>query len=426
MHHNPYIGAKRNVAGYIVDKLFKDIPKNIPLVAVTGTNGKTTTTRLITHILSIAGYTVGMTTTGGIYIDGKLIFKGDTTGPKSALAVLTNRNVDAAVLETARGGIIREGLAYDLADVGVITNITEDHIGIDEVETIEDLAKVKALVGEAVKKNGYVVINGDDKMSLSILHRLNSNLIIFSNDKENAIMQTNIKNGGYGVYVDDDNIIIQNSTNFEKLIEIKSIGITMKGILKYNIENAMAACAAAVGLGVDYDTIRHGLMSFYCNQDQNPGRFNIYFVNNVRVILDYGHNIEGYRRVLEGVKHIAKNKLIGVIGVPGDRLDSDILRVGKCAGENFDYIFIKEDEDRRGRDKGEVADLLEKGVLKSKFNSMNLQKVLEETEAFKMALDLAEPKDTVIIFFDKYEPLLDIMRNKINVINLESELLVKN
>ena len=426
MHHNPYIGTKRNVAGYIVDKLFENTPKNIPLVAVTGTNGKTTTTRLIAHILSIAGYTVGMTTTSGIYIDGKCIFKGDTTGPKSALAVLTNKNVEAAVLETARGGIIREGLAYDLADVGVITNITEDHIGIDEVETIEDMAKIKALVGEAVKKDGYVVINGDDEMSISILHRLKSNLIVFSKDKYNEVMQTNIKNGGCGVYVDEDNIIVQKSTNFEKLIEIKSIGITMKGILKYNIENAMAACAAAVGLGVDYDIIRQGLRSFYCNQDQNPGRFNIYFVNNIMVILDYGHNIEGYKCVIDGLKHIEHNKLIGVIGVPGDRLDSDILEVGKCAGENFDYIFIKEDEDRRGRAKGEVADLLEKGVLGSKFHKMNMEKVLEETKAFKTALDFAEPEDIVIVFFDKYEPLIDIMRSRIDEIKSETKLLVKS
>ena len=422
----PNTGTKRNIAGHIIDKLFKDIPKNIPLVAITGTNGKTTTTRLIAHILSIAGYTVGMTTTSGIYIAGKCIFKGDTTGPKSALAVLTNKNIDAAVLETARGGIIRQGLAYDLADVGVITNITGDHLGIDGIQTIEDLAKVKALVGEAVKENGYVVINGDDNTSISILHRLKSNLIIFSNNKNNEVMRTNIKKGGYGVYVDEGNIIIQKGTNFEKLIEIKNVGITIKGILKYNIENAMAACGAAIGLGIDYDTIRQGLMSFYCNQDQNPGRFNVYFVNDVMVILDYGHNIEGYKCVLDGIKHIEHNKLIGVIGVPGDRLDSDILEVGKCAGENFDYIFIKEDEDRRGRAKGVVADLLEKGVLKANFHSMNVEKVLVEAKAFKMALDFAEPEDIIIVFFDKPELLIDIMKSKLDETKSEIKLLIKS
>lgn len=418
MHHNPSNGTKRNVAGHIMDKLFGDKAEKVPLVAVTGTNGKTTTTRLITHILSIAGYTVGMTTTDGIYIDGKCIFKGDTTGPKSALAVLMNKDIDAAVLETARGGIIRGGLAYDVADIGVITNITSDHLGIDEVESMEDLAKVKALVGEAVREDGYVVINGDDEMSLSILHRLKSPLIIFSHDKNNKIMQTNLRNGGYGVYVDDDNIVIQKDSNYETLIDIKSIGITLNGILKYNIENAMASCAAAIGLGIDHNTIRQGLKSFYCNQ--NPGRFNMYYVNNKMVILDYGHNKEGYKCVLDGLKHIEHHKLIGVIGVPGDRADSDIVEVGKCAGENFDYIFIKEDSEQRGRTKGEVIDLLEKGVLASTFHRMNIRIIPDETEAFNAALDLAEPDDIVIVFFEKSEPLIDIMRSKLNEIRIEA------
>ncbi|MBU3113938.1 cyanophycin synthetase [Clostridium lacusfryxellense] len=425
MHHNPYIGSKRNVAGHIVDKLFENSQTSIPIVAITGTNGKTTTTRLITYILSIAGYTVGMTTTSGIYIDGNCVFKGDTTGPSSALVVLSNKLIDAAVLETARGGIIRGGLAYDLADVGVITNITEDHLGIDGIETIEDLAKVKALVGEAVKDDGYVVINGDDKMSLSIIHRLKSNLIIFSKYKNNEVMRTNIKRGGYGVYVDNGNIIIQKGTTCETLINVNDIGITIKGILKYNIENAMASCAAAIGIGINHDIIKQGLMSFYSNQDQNPGRFNMYLVNNVMVILDYGHNIEGYKCVLDGVKQIKHNNLIGVIGVPGDRLDSDIVEVGNCSGKNFDYIFIKEDIDRRGRALGSVATLLEIGVLSSGFKRYNITKVLEETDAFKEALNFARPGDIVIVFFEKFEPLIDIIKNKINEVKCESNLLDK-
>jgi len=422
MHHNPCIGSSRNVAGHIVDKLFKDIPKNIPLISVTGTNGKTTTTRLISHILSIAGYTVGMTTTSGIYIDGKCTFKGDTTGPKSALAVLMNKEIDAAVLETARGGMIRGGLAYDLADVAVITNITEDHLGVDGVETIEDLAKVKALVGEAVKEDGYVVVNGDNEMCISILPRLKGNLIIFSNDKDNVVMRSNIDKGGYGIYVDEGKIFIQKSTHCESLIDIKIIGITMNGALKYNIENAMAACAASVGLGISYDIIKKGLTSFQCNNEQNPGRFNTYYVNDVMVVLDYGHNIDGYTCVLDGLKQIKHNKLIGVIGVPGDRSDSHILEIGKCAGESLDYIFIKEDKDRRGRDIGEVADILLRGVQKSKIHNMNITKILKEKDAFKTALDFAKPGDIVIIFFEKQlEPLIDIINNKIEEGKSESE-----
>lgn len=396
------------------DKLFNDIIKSFPLVAVTGTNGKTTTTRLIAHILFVSGYTVGMTTTGGIYIDGKCILKGDTTGPKSAFTLLTNKHIDAAVLETARGGIIRGGLCYDLADVAVITNITEDHLGIDEVETLEDLAKVKALVGEAVKINGYVVINGDDKISISILGRFKCNLIIFSKYKSNEIMLANIKNGGYGIYMDEDNLIVQKGTKIQKLIEIDNIAITMKGIIKYNIENAMAACGAAIGLGVNHDIIRKSLMSFYCNKDQNPGRFNIYYVNDITVVLDYGHNIASYRSVFSALKNIKHNKLIGVIGAPGDRLDSFIMEVGRCAGENLDYIFIKENEDKRGRSDGAVADIVEKGILKSKFNSTNIKKIIVETEAFKAALDYAKPKDIIIIFIENPKAFIDIMREKTN------------
>ncbi|MGH4050215.1 MAG: Mur ligase family protein [Clostridium sp.] len=394
------------------DKLIKDIPRNIPIVAITGTNGKTTTTRLITHILTISGYIVGMTTTSGIYINEKCICKGDMSGPKSALVVLTNKDINAAVLETARGGIIREGLGYDLADVAVITNITEDHIGINEVKTIEDLARVKALVGEAVKTNGYVVINGDDKISINILNRFKSKLIIFSMDKNNVIMQANIRNGGCGIYLDEDYMIVQKNTDIKRLININKIGITMKGILKFNIENAMAACGAAIGLGIDYDIIEQGLTSFYSDEDQNPGRFNQYFVNDVMVILDYGHNIASYKAVFSALKNIEHNKLIGVIGAPGDRLDSFILEVGKYAGENLDFIFIKEYEDKRGRAKGEVANIIEKGVLKSELNSTNIKKILVEADAFRAALDLAEPKDIIIIFIEHPKPFIDIMREK--------------
>jgi cyanophycin synthetase len=427
MHHNPSIGKERNVAGLIVDKLFENSPKSIPVIAVTGTNGKTTTTRLIGHILSISGYKVGMTTTGGIYINGKCIYEGDTTGPKSALTVLVNKEVEAAVLETARGGIIREGLAYDAADVAVITNITEDHIGVDEVETIEELAKVKALVGEAVKEDGYTLINGDDYMSLSIINRLNSKLIIFSNHKNNEIMRANMKNGGFGIYIDEGYITIAQGINSVKLLRTDNVGITMGGILTHNIENALAATAAAVALGVDHDIIRQGLESFYNNEDQNPGRFNSYNVNGIKVILDYGHNIDGFRCVFEGVRQIPHNKLIGIIGVPGDRMDRHILEMGKCAAYFLDNIYIREDQDRRGRSKGEVAAILERGILSLNFNVMNVKKILDEVEAFNAALDFAEHGDIIVIFFDKEtKPLINIMKNRINEAKDNRKVLTEN
>lgn len=411
MHHYPFSGKSRNVAGAIVDMMFKNGENNIPVVSVTGTNGKTTTTRLIAHTLSLKGHNVGMTTTGGIYVGNKCIHKGDTTGYLSAMTLLMNKEIDAAVLETARGGIIKKGLAYDLADVAVITNITEDHLGLDGINTLEDLARVKALVGEAVKDEGYVAINADDAMSRTIVDRMKSKIIFFSKDKENDLLRENINKGGYGIYPENGYIYVEKDGNAVPLGKINNIRITIKGKLKYNIENSMAACAALIGIGVDYATIRKGLTTFESNEEQNPGRFNMYNVNGATVILDYGHNIEGYKAVLEGAKAIKHKRFIGIIGVPGDRLDSNVLQVANIAGNNFDYIYIKEDEDKRGRRLGEIAGLLERGVIDSGNN--NYEIVLNEINALEKAIGNSKPGDLIIIFFEKFEPLVDLVKDKI-------------
>lgn len=413
MHHYPSKGNSRNVAGTIVDMMFKNETKDIPLVSITGTNGKTTTTRLIGHVLGILGKNVGMTTTGGIYINNKCVYKGDTTGYYSAKTVLMNKEIDAAVLETARGGIIRKGLAYDLADVAVITNITEDHLGIDGIDTMEDLAYVKALVAEAVKDDGYVVLNADDPVSITIIKRIKSKKIMFSKDKYNPILRKNIKSGGCGVYVHEGIMYVEGDKYVVPLINVKDIKITLEGKLDYNIENAMAACAALVGLKVDYSTIKEGLMNFYGDEDFNPGRFNMYDIKGTTVVLDYGHNIEGYKAVLRGAKNISHNKLVGVIGVPGDRTNSSVEEVGKIAGQNFDYIYIKEDRDRRGRKIGEIAKLLERGVIKSGFDHKKLKVILDERDALEKAIDSSRPGDLIITFFEEYNPLVELVKNKI-------------
>jgi cyanophycin synthetase len=412
MHHYPSNGEGRNVAGAIVDMMFKNTPKSIPLVSVTGTNGKTTTTRLIGHVLTKAGYNVGMTTTGGIYINNKCIYEGDTTGYYSARTVLTSREIDAAVLETARGGVIRKGLAYDLADVGVITNITEDHLGIDNINTIEDLAYVKSLVGEAVKEDGYVVLNADDPVSVSIIKRMKSNIIMFSKDKYNSILRGNINRGGYGVYTHENVIYLEKDKTIAALVKVEDIKITLEGKLTYNIENAMAACAALIGLNIQHSIIREGLTSFYGDENFNPGRFNMYNVNGAWVVLDYGHNIEGYKAVLKGAQSIKHNRLVGIIGVPGDRTNTSVEELGKIAGENFDYIYIKEDNDRRGRRVGEIANILEEGVIKSNFDKRKLKIVLDEITALEEAIDNARVGDLIIIFFEKLEPLVKLVKEK--------------
>lgn len=411
MHHYPFEGTSRNVAGAIVDMMFKDSPSSIPLITVTGTNGKTTTTRLIGHVLDLCGHNVGMTTTGGIYINNKCIDNGDTTGYSSARTILLNREVDAAVLETARGGIIRQGLAYDTADVAVITNITEDHLGIDGIDTLEQLAHVKSLVGEAVKPNGYVVLNADNYMSTTIIGRMKSSIIMFSMDKNNKFVRDNIINGGLGVYTDDGIIYVENREKKIPIVKVEDILITLQGNLAYNVENAMAACAGLIGLGVDYKVIKQGLMSFRGDVEHNPGRFNMFNVNDATVILDYGHNIDGYKAVLKGVLKLKHNRLIGVIGVPGDRLNSDVMEVGSISANYFDYIYIKEDEDKRGRRNNEVAELLKQGVLSAEFDNEKVEIILEEKEALRTAIDNAKPGDIIIIFFEKYEPLLDLVMN---------------
>ncbi|APM41032.1 cyanophycin synthetase [Clostridium kluyveri] len=416
MHHYPGKGKSRNVAGAILDMLFPK-SKSIPLVSVTGTNGKTTTTRLIAHILSKARYKVGMTTTGGIYIDNKCLCRGDTTGYLSAKTVLENEEVEAAVLETARGGIIKKGLAYDLADVAVITNITEDHLGIDGIYSLEDLAYVKALVGEAVKKKGYVVLNADDLVSKNIINRMKSNIIMFSKDKNNLILRNNINMGGYGVYIDQSIMYLEKKNKIIPIISVEDIKISLGGKLVYNIENAMAACAAAIGLNIDYSVIKEGLKSFYCDACFNPGRFNVYDLNGVKVVLDYGHNVEGYKSVINAAKNFNYKRLVGIIGVPGDRNDESVEKVGRIAGKSFDYIYIKEDKDKRGRKSGTIASILKKGIIKTGFSTKKVETILNEKMALEKAINTAKEGDFIIIFFEEMESLVKLLDNRLDEIN---------
>ncbi len=392
--------------------MFKEYDGNIPIISITGTNGKTTTTRLIAHILSISGKKVGMTTTGGIYINNKCINKGDTTGYYSAKTVLTNKEVEVAVLELARGGLIKAGLPYDLADVGIITNVTEDHLGLGDINTLEDMAYVKALVGEAVKKDGYVVINADDEASINIINRMKSKIILFTKNKNNPIIPQYLDNKNLVLYLDGDTIYLKKINKNEEIINVNKIPITLGGKLIYNVENAMAAIAALIALGLDVNTIRQGLESFN-NEEQNPGRFNMYNVHGTNVILDYGHNIEGYKVVLESIKKINHKRIIGVVGVPGDRTNSSTLKVGNICGENFDYIYIKEDRDKRGRKDGEIADLLKKGILETGFKNSKLNIILDEEEALKKAIESSNPGDLVIMFFEEFEPAANIVKDKI-------------
>lgn len=414
MHHFPSNGKSRNVAKAIVEMMFKEGKSSVPVISVTGTNGKTTTTRLIGHVLSCAGYKVGMTTTGGVYINNRCIEKGDTTGYESAMSVLLNKDVEVAVLETARGGIIKHGLAYDMADVGVITNITEDHLGLDGLKDLKDLANVKSLVVEAVKDEGYSVINGDDPISLTIIDRIKSNLIIFSKDENNPYLRHNLEKGGIGIYLKEENIYYQKCNEIIKIVSLKNIPITLRGKVRFNIENSMSAAAALLALGVAPRIISKGFTSFYGDEENNPGRFNIFNLDGISIILDYGHNKDGYRAVGETLMKMKHKRLVGIIGVPGDRLNSDIIEVGRIAGKSFDKIYIKEDDDKRGRGKGEVAELLKLGVTQSgRIDENDIEILDNEREALIRAIDSAKYGDTIMVFLEKYEPLLQIVKERI-------------
>ena len=342
-----------------------------------------------------------MTSTSGTFINEKCICKGDNSGPRSAKSLLADKRVDCAVLETARGGIICGGLGYDLADVGVITNISEDHLGIDGINDLEDLAFVKSLVVEAVKSDGYAVLNADDGMTPEILERVKAKTVFFSRN-ENA---AGIEVTGIHVFVKDENIVIKDGDTLHTIINIKDIPITCNGIIECNIENSLTTVSALYALKIPDSIISEGLKSF----NQNKGRFNLYSVNDFKVMLDYGHNKAGYEQVIKTCKNLGFSRLIGVIGMPGDRNDDSIKAVSELCANSFDAIIIKEDKDRRGREEGEVAKLFYHTLLQNNFNKMQI--ILNEEEALKAAVNLAEKDDLIVVLYEELDPLVNYLNS---------------
>jgi cyanophycin synthetase len=421
MHLYPSEGQKRNVANDILDMMFPDNKSGtIPIVSITGTNGKTTTTRLVRHTLALMGKKVGMTTTSGIYIGDECILKGDNTGPISARLVLSNREVEAAVLETARGGIIKNGLGYELADVGVVTNISDDHIGVDGISSAEELAFVKSLVIEAVKPDGYAVLNADDKMAEYLMKRARGNIILFSQEENNPLLEGHLKSGGKAVYVNEGIIYIYDQKPIP-LMQLKDIPITYGGVVRCNIENSLAVVSAMYGLDVPVEIIEMGLKSFKPDEVLNPGRFNIFEMGSFKVMLDYGHNPAGYKAVIDFIKTIDAKRYIGVIGVPGDRMDESIREIGTDCSTVFSRVYIKEDDDLRGRRKGEVAGILYNQLMKEGMRKEAVKVILSESKAFEAAILDAQPEDLIVLFYQKFDEALNLI-NKFKS-ELENDLL---
>lgn len=408
MHVYPTEGKSRNVAADILDMLYPaGTPSSVPIVSVTGTNGKTTVTRMIAYTLGLKGTVTGVASTGGIYVGSGCLMKGDNTGPLSARRILRDKRVEAAVLETARGGIIKHGLGYDLADVGVIVNISDDHLGIDGIKTLQELAKVKSLVIEAVKPNGTAVLNADDKMTPWLLTRVCSNTLLFSTSYDNLLLQKEISGGNRVVYVRDGAIYTMLNSREEFIAHIREIPITFDGMAACNIENTLAAISSLLALDVSVETIRAGVMSFKPDAGTNLGRLNIFNMGDFTVMLDYGHNIAAYRAVADTIRCFNATGYTGVIGMPGDRRDESINEVGKICGQCFSKIYIKEDNDLRGRNAGEVADLLYSAAIGEKVGTDKISVIYSETKAIETAIMEANPGELVVLFCEELDHALE-------------------
>jgi cyanophycin synthetase len=407
MHLEPSEGEGRNVAAPVVDMLFpRKAPARIPLVAVTGTNGKSTTVRMVAQILARRGLTVGFTSTSGVYIGGERISKGDASGPISARMVLADPTVEAAVLETARGGILREGLGFDRCDVGCVLNVTDDHLGLKDINTIEDLAAVKSVVTESVSRRGWSVLNGDDPQTLRIAKHARGRLAYFSLRGGPDLpphLQKHLAQGGVAAVFEPSirggDLVIYAGSERLPVISAAAVPATLAGQARFNVANALAAALIAYGLDVPIDTIAAGLASFQSSFEDNPGRLNIHDGHGFRVIVDYAHNPAGIEALGELVRQLGPryDTRIGCVSIPGDRRDADIQAMGAAAAELFDHIVFREKPDGRGRKPGEVLDLMRRGAIEAGCSPDRVECIPAESKAIAACLERARPGDLVIL-----------------------------
>ncbi len=396
MHVCPSQGLPRNVAAPVLDMLFPPgKPHRIPIISITGTNGKTTTTRLIAHIYKQTGQVIGYTTTDGIYIGEHLVEKGDTTGPQSAQVILKDPTVEVAVLETARGGILRSGLAFESCDVGVILNVSPDHLGIGDIDTIEQLAHLKGVVAESVSPYGYAILNADDPLVSAMVEKVKGHVAFFSMNPENELLQNHIRQGGLAAVYENGYLSIIRGDWTLRIEEAVHLPVTMGGMAPFMIANALAASLAAFAQGVTIEAIRAGLTTFRASVAQTPGRMNLFNLGRFHALVDYAHNVASYEALGSFVCNWPGER-VGIVGGPGDRRDEDFINLGKLAAKIFDRIIVKEDEDRRGRPSGDAAELIRKGILLENPAS-NYEVILNEEEAVNKGLDEAVGGSLVVI-----------------------------
>lgn len=404
MHLAPSSGQPRDVGGPIVDLLFPRAGRSrIPILAVTGTNGKSTTARMVARILREDGRTVGLTSTTGIYIGDRLIKTADASGPKSARMVLANPTVDVAVLETARGGLLREGLGFDRCDVGCVLNVTEDHLGLKGINSVADLANVKSVVVEAVGGRGNSVLNADDPLTRRMARHARGRLCWFSMSAPAGQLREHVDAGGLAVTQeqDDGRDVIMLYRNGERLavVDIADVPATLGGAAAFNTENALAATAMTAALGVDPAVIAAGLSGFTTSYAESPGRLNIVERGGITVIVDYAHNpaaVTALGKFLDTLRR-PDRRFIGVYSVPGDRRDEDLTGMGTLAASIFDELVFRETPDGRGRPRGEINAMMTQGALAGGLAPDRIHRIVDEAEATAFSLGLARPGDVVVL-----------------------------
>lgn len=414
MHLEPTSGTPRNVAGPIVDMLFPNGSNGrIPLVAITGTNGKTTTSRLLAGMARQAGFQTGLTTTDGIYINGNLIYKGDCAGPASAQVILKDPSIEFAILETARGGILRSGLGYDQCDCAIVTNVAEDHLGIEGINTIEQLAKVKSVVPETVKEDGYAVLNADDDLVYAMKDRVRCKVALFSINPDSVRVQQHCEAGGRAAILDEGFLIIREGYKLLPVDEVQNIPITMGGKALFNIYNAMGAALAAYCTGVTMPAIRATLRNFRNNVSTTPGRLNEFNFGDFTILVDYAHNVHGLKAIGQLVHALPATRRIGVIAGIGDRRNEDIVNLATESARIFDEIIIRQDEDLRGRTEFEISSLLRSGIQKVAPDK-KVQYFSNELSAIDHAVHSASPGSLTVIFVDNVQSVCSRVQHHLN------------
>ncbi|MFL5615921.1 MAG: cyanophycin synthetase [Gemmatimonadaceae bacterium] len=419
MHTHPTEGKPRNVGAPILDMLYPPgRDATIPIIAVTGTNGKTTTVRLIAHLFRNMGRLVGFTTTDGVYVQNRMVMEGDMTGPFAANIILSNPTIDVAVLETARGGILRAGLGFEECDVGVVLNVSGDHLGLRGIHTVEQLADVKSVIASVVKREGHAVLNADDPLVYGMREKTSADVVLFSTaaDGENEALEDHIARGGIAARVEQGSFVVRRGKLRIPIATEREVPLTLGGAARFQRQNILAAIAAAYVQGMRYDDIRAGLLSFFPSPSLTPGRLNVIRLpNGGRVLVDYAHNEAAIEGLMELVTQFPARRRIGVIAVPGDRRDDDIRAAGrKAGGGHLDLAIVKEDQDLRGREPGEVANLLKEGLRSAGVPEEKILYMRQESEAIAHAVDLVGEEDLLFILADKVPKTLQLVRERMN------------